>query len=93
MELCICEEVSKESTRLKIVIEKRKCGKEYTVIKGLDPKEFDLKDISTQLKSKLACGGSFKAEPIELQGNHRFKILTILDKMGFDTNDVDIVSK
>lgn len=74
-------------------MEKRKWGKVYTLIKGLDPKEFDLKDIATQLKSKLACGGSYKNGVIELQGNHRFKILPVLEKMGFDTKDVDIVKK
>ncbi|MHA2503690.1 MAG: stress response translation initiation inhibitor YciH [Candidatus Kariarchaeaceae archaeon] len=92
-DLCICEEVSKESTRLKVIIEKRKWGKEYTVIKGLDPKEFSLKDLATQLKSRLACGGSAKNGVVELQGNHRYKILELLEKMGFDTTDVDIVSK
>lgn len=63
------------------------------MIQGLDPKEFKLKDIAIKLKSKLACGGTVKDETIELQGNHEFRILDLLEEMGFDPESIDIIKK
>ena len=74
-------------------MDKRKWGKIYTVVVGLNPSEFNLKDIATQLKSRLACGGSVKGDNIELQGNHEFRILPLLEKMGFDIEEIDIIRK
>lgn len=74
-------------------LEKRKWGKIYTLVSGLDPKEFDLKDIAVKLKSKLACGGTVKGENIELQGNHEYRIIDLLGKMGFDPDSVDLIKK
>lgn len=78
---------------MKVFITKRKWGKTYTIIQGLDPKEFDLKGISKSLRTKLACGGTVKDDNIELQGDHQFRILPLLEKMGFDPNAIDIVKK
>ena len=93
LELCICTDISKENTRLKVVIERRKWGKMYTVIRGLDPKEFKLRDIAVKLKSKLACGGTVKGDSVELQGNHEHRIINLLEDMGFDGDSVDIIRK
>lgn len=90
-DLCICGEVAKNDARIKVVLEKRKWGKIYTVISGLDPKEFNLKEIAITLKSKLACGGTVKGNNIELQGNHEFRIIDILEYIGFDKNSIDII--
>lgn len=92
-DLCICVDIAKTETRLKIVIEKRKWNKQYTVIRGLDAKELDLKDMAVKLKSKLACGGTVKGDTIELQGNHEFRVMEILEDLGFDTGAIDIIHK
>ncbi len=92
-DLCICTEVAKTEARLKVILEKRKWGKVYTIISGLDPKEFDLKKIANTLKTKLACGGTVKGENIELQGNHEFRILDLLEEMGFDKDSIDLIRK
>ena len=60
---------------------------------GADPKEFNLKDIAVKLKSKLACGGTVKDDNIELQGNHEYRILGLLGKMGFDEDGIDLIKK
>ncbi|MHA2092047.1 MAG: stress response translation initiation inhibitor YciH [Candidatus Kariarchaeaceae archaeon] len=92
-DLCICTEVAKTEVRLKVTIERRKWGKLYTVIRGMDPKEFKLKDIAVTLKSKLACGGTVKDDTIELQGNHEFRVIPLLEGMGFVAADIDIIKK
>ncbi len=91
--LCVCEEVAMQESRMKVVLEKRKWGKIYTIITGLDPKEFDLKSMAKQLRTKLACGGTVKGSNIELQGNHEFRIMGILEKMGFDKDSIDLIKK
>ena len=69
-ELGIWEDIVKENQQIIVKLEKRKFGKEYTVVEGIDPKQIDIKDVLKQLKSKFACGGTSKGGKIELQGNH-----------------------
>ncbi|MEK6940325.1 MAG: translation initiation factor [Nanoarchaeota archaeon] len=82
-ELCVCEIIAKEEQRIKIKTVKRKFGKLMTVIEGINEKEIDIKDVTKQLKSKLACGGTTKKGVIELQGNHAQKARIELIKLGF----------
>ena len=54
-ELGIWEDIAKEGQDITIKIVKKKFGKEYTIIDGLDGKRIDLKDLNKKLKSKFAC--------------------------------------
>lgn len=89
-ELCICEEVAKEQQRIVIKINRRRYGKEVTVLQGIDPHEIDLHELCTYLKSALACGGTVKDNigSIELQGNHIGRIKKILVKRGFAADQI-----
>lgn len=89
-ELCVCESIAKESQMIVVSAEKRKFGKVYTVIRGIDEKEVNMKELTKNLKSKLACGGAVKEGKIELQGNHRQKAKGILVQMGFAPETIDI---
>ncbi len=89
-ELCVCETIAKESQRISVFTEKKAFGKFYTIIKGIDEKEIDLKDLAKKLKSELACGGTSKEGRIELQGNHKNKVKDILIKVGFSPDSIDI---
>lgn len=89
-ELCVCETIAKESQRIRIFTEKRKFGKKYTVVEGIDDKSIDMKDVLKKLKSKFACGGTSKGNTIELQGNHMAKLKDALVELGFPPETIDI---
>jgi len=87
-EACVCEQIVKSSQRIKVTTEKRKFGKIMTQILGFE-KGVDIKKIAKALKNELACGGTFKDDTIELQGNHRKKVKPILVSLGFDEESIE----
>lgn len=88
---CICESISKEEQRIKVSVEQRKWKKPYTIITGLSAKDIDLKELTMKLKSKLACGGTVKDSVIELQGDHRYRVIPILEELGFNRDKIDLI--
>lgn len=87
-ELCVCETIAKESQKIIVKVEKRKFGKKYTMIDGIDSKEIDVKDLVKKLKAQLACGGTAKGGRIELQGDHKQHVRDILQKLGFSPETI-----
>ncbi|WGI17792.1 stress response translation initiation inhibitor YciH [Methanonatronarchaeum sp. AMET-Sl] len=87
-ELCVCEEIAKEDQRIKVYVENRAYGKPMTIVKGIDSKDIDLNELSTELKTKCACGGTVKNKKIELQGDHKRKVKEMLIKKGFSEQSV-----
>ena len=82
-DLCVCETIAKESQKRTVKIEKKRFGKKYTIIEGIDPKEIDVKDVLKKLKAQFACGGTMKGGKLELQGDHKNQIRPVLVKLGF----------
>ena len=64
----IWESLAKDTQQIKVFAEKRRWGKYMTVISGLD-NSVDVKKLLKDLKRKLACGGTYKNDQIELQGD------------------------
>ena len=89
-ELCVCETIAKESQRISIYSEKRRFGKMYTLVDGVDSKEIDTKDILKKLKMKFACGGTAKGGKIELQGDHKKRVKQTLIELGFPEDTIHI---
>ena len=87
-ELCVCESIAKESQKIEVTTTKKKFGKVYTVIIGIDEKEIDIKSLVKKLKSKFACGGTAKDGNIELQGNHNSKVKENLIESGFAPDSI-----
>ncbi len=89
-ELCVCETIAKESQKIEISAIKKKFGKQYTLIEGIDGKEIDLKEITKRLKSEFACGGTAKDGKIELQGDHKNSVKKFLVNLGFAPETIEV---
>lgn len=57
-------------------------GKSVCVITGLGLDAVSLKSLCKIIKAQLGTGGAVKGENIEIQGDHREKLLVILEKQG-----------
>jgi translation initiation factor 1 len=58
-------------------------GKTVTVITGFQTKPETLNALLKQLKTQCGTGGTVKEETIEIQGDHKQKILQILLQLGY----------
>jgi translation initiation factor 1 len=58
-------------------------GKTVTVISGFQEKPEILADLAKQLKAQCGTGGTVKDNEIEIQGEHKQKLLEILKKLGY----------
>ncbi len=89
-ELCVCETIAKESQKIKVFLVQRRFGKNMTIIRGIDSSSINAKDLLKKLKSKLACGGTYKNNEMELQGDHRKRVLELLIEEGFPADIIEI---
>lgn len=62
--------------------EKRR-GKWVTVVSGLDPVGTDLKQLAKEFKNACSAGGSVTADGVEVQGDHRDKLVEVLKAKGY----------
>ena len=58
-------------------------GKGVTTISGVAQPEAELKALLKRLKKSCGTGGSLSEGVIEIQGDHREKIKTMLEKEGY----------
>ncbi len=89
-ELCVCETIAKESQTITVSIEKRKFGKKYTIVEGIDDGQINLKELTKNLKNKFACGGTLNGKVIELQGDHKQKVKETLMELGFGPETIEV---
>ncbi len=77
---------TRDTMAVRITVDKRRYGKNVTIIDGIDPKMENLDEIAKQLKRKVASGGTVKdGRTIELQGDHRDTVRKYLESIGFKT--------
>lgn len=73
-----------EKQMLRVSLDKRnRKGKAVTLVTGFMGTEDDLQELGKLLKTKCGVGGSAKDGEIIVQGDHRQKVLDILQKEGY----------
>ncbi len=88
-ELCVCDVLDKETeTKIKIYKKKAKFNKVMTVIEGIAANSIE--ETTKDLKRLLACGGTYKGNQIELQGDHREATKAALINIGYKASGIDI---
>jgi translation initiation factor 1 len=84
---CVCEQIIKSAQKVQVTTEKKRYGKIMTVVTGFE-KGIDVKKIAKSLKNELACGGTYKDNVIELQGDHSKKVKSLLVNLGFEEESI-----
>lgn len=90
IDLCVCQELEKENTRIIVRLEMRRFRKPTTIIEGLESKSTDVTEIAKKLKNTLACGGSGKGKLVVLQGDHRGVLKAHLIGLGFSESSIEV---
>ncbi len=84
---CTCKDepvVPSKSTVVRVGREtKGRRGKGVTIVSDLPLDEVRLAELATKLKTRLGTGGTVKDGRIEIQGDHRDRIITELEGMGY----------
>jgi translation initiation factor 1 len=62
---------------------KGKGGKTVTIISGFQVSSDTLNSLTKVLKNQCGAGGAMKDNSIEIQGDHRQKLLEIVTKLGY----------
>lgn len=70
--------------KLEVMLDsKRRRGKTVTLVKGFQSRPDELESITGELKRMCGAGGRVLDNEIELQGDHRAKVVEKLKGMGF----------
>lgn len=86
-ELCVCEDVAKDRQTINVYTEERSFGKTVTVAENFDQEDIDIDSLSSKLKSRFACGGTYEEDKIELQGDHKSGLIEELKDKGYEISD------
>jgi translation initiation factor 1 len=87
-EACVCEQIAKSAQKITITTDKKRYGKIVTLVTGFGD-GVDVKKIAKSLKNELACGGTYKNNVIELQGDHTKRIKGVLVELGFEEESIN----
>ena len=82
-ELCVCEDLGRETTLLTVDLDTRRYGKAVTVVRGLESRPDEAEKLARELKKGLATGGSGKDGVIVLQGDRRKDVVLLLQQKGY----------
>ena len=75
--------IAPEKQTARVAVEKRKKGKQVTVVRGLPADGNDLPELLSRLKTSCGAGGTVKDDALEIQGNHVDRIRQALQAIGY----------
>jgi translation initiation factor 1 len=76
------EPAERSGKGIRLRLERRASGRLVTVVTGLPGPPAALADLARQLKVACGAGGAIKQGDLELQGDHRERIETLLKARG-----------
>ena len=85
-EICVCEDLAREQAPLRVRMDTRRYGKAVTVVEGFTD-DANVSALAKELKRFVAAGGTVKQGHIELQGDHRQKVVSMLRNKGYTVED------
>jgi translation initiation factor 1 len=78
------EDLPPNQHSLKIQVSRKgKGGKTVTIVSGFQVSEATLMSLTKQLKNQCGTGGTLRDNEIEIQGDHKQKLLELLTKLGY----------
>jgi translation initiation factor 1 len=78
------EELPPNQHSLKIQASRKgKGGKTVSIVSGFQVSPETLQSLTKQLKNQCGTGGTMRDREIEIQGDHKQKLLEILTKLGY----------
>ena len=83
---CVCKQPVAPPTDgvVRVFLEtKGRGGKGVTVVRGLGLADPELQALGKKLKASCGVGGTAKDGVVELQGDHRDRVLALLPALGF----------
>lgn len=81
-ELGLDEALGIEGSIVAVRLEKRRYGKNVTVISGFDP-SVDVHLLGKEMKHQFGTGGTVREGTVELQGDHAREARPWLEKKGY----------
>ena len=77
-------ELTPSQHKLKIEVSRKgKGGKTVTIVSGFQVSSEALISLTKVLKHQCGAGGAMKDNSIEIQGDHRQKLLEVVTKLGY----------
>ena len=65
-----------------LIDRKNRGGKSVTLVEGFIGSVQDATELAKKLKQQCGVGGGYKNKEIYIQGNHRDKVISILQQLG-----------
>jgi translation initiation factor 1 len=87
----VLSELDRNEVHIVIREETRRFSKPTTLIQGVSSEKGELRRVSRELKTKLATGGNFKDGVIILQGDKREEARTVLEKLGYSAEQIEVI--
>jgi translation initiation factor 1 len=81
--------MAREEKKIRISLINKRYGKFVTIIEGIS-KDVDVRKVLRELKTSLACGGTYKNDSVALQGDHKERVRGILIKLGFPADKIEV---